>query len=342
MAEAPKILITRTDRLGDLMLALPCVEWIRKALPQSEIHLLCQEPYLELLAPYLTNLKVKGLAFEPKNDWANELGKEEYDGVLFLFGPPEMALATRRANIPVRVGVYSKPHSFFAFNKGAFQGRSRAKKNEAEYNLDLARLLVRRFLDKDIDLTLPPVSIPGDSHSKLQANRLLDQIGITSRIPFIILHPGLGGSAITVSAKGYVSFIDALRKSRKRVILSVGPSALDEEVAENILRERPHLKVIRNIALPILREVFRQAAQVVAPSTGPLHLAHYVGTPTIGLYSPVRSQHASRWAPWGGSGRVTVLSPEVDCPATRDCLGDRCDKFPCMDNLPEKLPLREM
>ena len=62
------------------------------------------------------------------------------------------------------------------------------------------------------------------------------------------------------------------------MVLSQGPSALDRDAVEAICRARKDIKVLTDLELPVLREVFRQAKMVIAPSTGPLHLAHHVGT----------------------------------------------------------------
>jgi len=99
---------------------------------------------------------------------------------------------------------------------------------------------------------------------------------------------------------------------------------------EKMLIKRPGLKVISGLKLPELAEFFRLCNLVIAPSTGPLHLASWVGTQTVGLFSPVKSQHPNRWAPWGGAKPSQVLLPQVDCPADRDCLGEKCRYFNCM------------
>jgi ADP-heptose:LPS heptosyltransferase len=112
-----------------------------------------------------------------------------------------------------------------------------------------------------------------------------------------------------------------------RIVLSEGPAERDRALVA-ALRPWP---VIRGLDLAALGEVFRGASLVVAPSTGPLHLAHFVGTATLGIYSPVRTQRARRWAPWGGAGRSLIWAPDVDCPGMRDCRGAKCEHFSCLE-----------
>jgi ADP-heptose:LPS heptosyltransferase len=115
----------------------------------------------------------------------------------------------------------------------------------------------------------------------------------------------------------------------------LGPAPADLQLVEAIVDMRADWRVLPRVSLAALAEVFRGSGLVVAPSTGPLHLAHYVGAPTLGIYSPVRSHQPRRWAPWGGMGKSSVLSPGVKCPAKRDCLGKRCPNYYCVDKLAE-------
>jgi ADP-heptose:LPS heptosyltransferase len=64
----------------------------------------------------------------------------------------------------------------------------------------------------------------------------------------------------------------------------------------------------------------------VASSTGPLHLASAVGTPALGIYSPVFVCLPERWGPIGERDRV--LTPAV--PTCDRCVAERCPHFDCM------------
>jgi ADP-heptose:LPS heptosyltransferase len=145
----------------------------------------------------------------------------------------------------------------------------------------------------------------------------------------------MGGSALNASDARYAQWVETLRTwfPDTSLLLSEGPSAIDKQMIDGIRKRFPEIPVLEKVELDVLREIFRMAMAVIAPSTGPLHLAHAVGTPTLGVFSPVKSHRATRWAPWGGVGRKHVLVPKVDCPGTRDCLGAKCPQFPCMDRI---------
>lgn len=321
----------RTDRMGDVMLALPVLHYLRSALPNAKIDFLVKDLYVDVIGPYLEsiNVKVRGLESSKGNPF-----NKKYTAVLTLFADAKTAWQSWTARIPVRVGLFSKAWSFALYSDGMRQRRSRAEKNEAIYNLELAQFFLRRLIGRAPMYDDPHIVLGGDERSAEKASERLEDIGMDPTKPFILFHPGMGGSAVNPSANKYLEMIDAVEKeTHLPVVVSIGPVIRDQELSSHILKAKPYLKVVRHLELPVLREVFRLAKAVIAPSTGPLHLAHYVGTKTVGIYPPIKAQEKKRWAPWGGAGASVVYSPSLGCPAKRDCLGKSCQHFFCMDQV---------
>ncbi len=70
---------------------------------------------------------------------------------------------------------------------------------------------------------------------------------------------------------------------------------------------------------------------MVAPSTGPLHLATALDLAAVGLYPPAPTMSPDRW---GALGRwCASLLPPVDCPARRHCLAEHCLLYNCLDGV---------
>ena len=311
MTEKKRILIARTDRLGDVLMALPSIDYLRAALPEAQIDFLCRPEYADVVRPYLSSHGVSVVTVTPAEKVS--LKRKNYSALLLLYGDKRVAKAGFSARIAVRVGIYSKVWSFLILTSGLRQKRSKAQKNEALYNLDLAKLLVSKVSGNTIDVKLTPIELKGEERSHQKARFALEDIGLDPDSPFILIHPGMGGSAANLSPKGYLDLINAFSTvSSFPVVLSIGPSPKDREMGRVILEKNEKMKVIRHVSLPVLREIFRLAHTVVAPSTGPIHLAHLVGTRTIGLYSPFQSERKERWAPFGGTGQSLVLSPEYE------------------------------
>jgi ADP-heptose:LPS heptosyltransferase len=68
------------------------------------------------------------------------------------------------------------------------------------------------------------------------------------------------------------------------------------------------------LSLRELAAVMARATVVVAPNTGPAHLAAAVGTPVVSLFAPVVS--ATRWRPWGVP-HVLLGDQQAPCAGSR-------------------------
>lgn len=325
MKTAAPILVTRTDRLGDVLMSLPALVALRSARPEAEIDFLVRPQLIELLTPFLREQRIAARAFD--ESWPATLASRSYGEAVLLFDEPGLSRALWRARVKVRVGAYSKPRSFLFLTRGKRQRRASAERNEAEYNLELAGLLVGKK-----ELAAPaPIRFPVAETAAAEARAVLAGFGEAPR-GWVIAHPGMGGSALNFSSLTYRKILEDLeREGAGRVLLSLGPAALDRELVGALRSARPDWPVLENQRLTVLGEVFRAANLVVAPSTGPLHLAHYVGTATLGIYSPVRTHRRQRWEPWGGAGKSLVWEPDVDCPGIRNCLGASCPNYFCLD-----------
>jgi heptosyltransferase I len=78
-----------------------------------------------------------------------------------------------------------------------------------------------------------------------------------------------------------------------RVILAGGPSEIEKSMARAIAAECPGvIDQVGKDTLPQLLALLGRATVLLAPDTGPAHMATVVGTPVIGLYAatnPARS-----------------------------------------------------
>jgi len=325
MNSPQKILVCRSDNLGDLLLSLPAIKGLRDSLPQAEIALLAKKNNLKLLNSFLREHEIRPISLD--ENWE----RERWDAFLALFCSGAIAARAFQKRVPVRVGQYSKVWSFLFFNSGKRQKRSVAQVSEGVYSLELVQELVSRLGGRE-DVEIPSVQIPRDDEQAEQANQALLQIGVRPESKFMVVHPGMAGSALNLSPGQYAEII---RKVTPKIncIVSVGPSDQDQSIWSYLKTEFPLLKKVEGLELSVLKEVFRKSRMVIAPSTGPLHLAYLVGVPVFGIYSPVRAHHPRRWGPWGGSQRASVHWPQVDCPGKNSCLGSSCSEFNCMEKI---------
>jgi heptosyltransferase I len=99
-------------------------------------------------------------------------------------------------------------------------------------------------------------------------------------------------------AERWAAVADALERDHGfQVMLLGGPSAREAAIASGI-EARAEARVVRGLSRTVRELMWRvEGSQLVlAPDTGPLHLAHAFGVPVIGLYA-----HSNPWrvGPWG-------------------------------------------
>lgn len=129
--------------------------------------------------------------------------------------------------------------------------------------------------------------------------------------PYIVVHPGASVPARRMSASRSRGMVSALHEHGYRVLVTGAPSerALTADAAGNC-----GIDLGGRTNLPELAAVLRDAKVVVAPNTGPAHLAAAVGTPVVSLFAPVVP--ASQWAPAGVPLRI-LGRQDAPCRKTR-------------------------
>lgn len=319
-----RILACRTDHLGDVLLSLKALLTLRQSCPEATLRFVVQKSVGEVISAFCEVHRIE-------LEWANQKRwqKENWDIFLALHCEFQLAFEAFRKGIPLRVGQNKHFWSYLFFNQGLRQKRTLMGKHESDYSTDLAELAVQNLNQKVCSYD-EAMELPLEPQKQREAKEALSKIGISTDEAFYILHPGMAGSALNLSSEKYLGMVRAL-KEKMTVVLSVGPSEKDRTIWNALMQEFPELKRIPSVSLGVLKEVYRMSQGVIAPSTGPLHLAHLVGVPVIGLYSPVLAQHPRRWKPVGGRVPARVFSPQVDCPAQKKCWGERCRAYPCME-----------
>ena len=180
-----KILIVRTDRIGDVVLSLPMVVALRSAKPSASISLLVRSYTKELVEdqPGLAEILLYDVSLDrkPFQGMLAEIRQHKFDVVIVTYPTFRLALLMFLAGIPVRIGTGYRWYSLF-FNKRIYEHRKTAEKHEADYNVSLLR----------------PLGIEPERHPRpalevaetaaTEARELLGRVGIQPGEPFVILH----------------------------------------------------------------------------------------------------------------------------------------------------------
>ncbi len=330
-----RVLLVRNDRLGDLVLTTPSFRVLRDALPEARIDLLCSA-YAEPVVrgnPCIDSIITDRGAHDKSDlhELTAEIRARGYDAVVVFVHSRKNAMLARAAGIPLRVGPWVKLYAPLFFNRPVRQRRSRAMKNEAFYNVDLLAKLGVPVPDQ---AKIPPPEIFANEGARERASELIEKL-FGSSANLIVVHPGMGGSALNWPTERWRELVAKLAASGRSNVAVAGSNAergLVHKVVEGAA-EAANVQKICGLGLEEYIGLLSLAAAVVAPSTGPVHLAAALGVPRVaGIYSPVMAHHPKRWGPLG-TGEIRAFLPDVDCPARLECLGKKCPEFECMGGI---------
>jgi heptosyltransferase III len=318
-----RILLIRTDRLGDVILTLPMLAVLREWYPDA---------FLAMMLNRYTGEIVKGhpslntIIWDDGADDAalvNELRAHRFDTVFVVHPTPRLAWLVVRAGIPVRVGTGYRFYSML-FNRRIREHRKDARFHELEYNLHMLRALRPAFTGEGV---VPQYSITIDPAAQASVRERIG--GASDGKLLIVLHPGSGGSARDWPA-AYFAELAALISGEPAFCLAVTGGSNEAALATAVGEAgKTNLVFAGSLTLPELAALYAGAQVVVGNSTGPLHLAAAVGTTVIGLYPQLTAMSPARWGPYTERKRVFVPSRPVDC---RECHnGTPCA---CMASIP--------
>src|SRR3989344_7559419 len=300
-----RLLIARTDRLGDVLLTTPVSRVLREAFPQAHVAWLVQSYTAPLLEHNPDVDQVLVDPGGPVDSLIARLRQERFDAAVVAHPRGRVAWALWRAGIPLRIGPASKVYSLL-FNRRIWQHRSEGKKHEADYNLDLLAPLGIPFQRAETRFVLIP-------DEKAWARQFLESMRITFRKPVVCLHPGSGGSSDRWSLSHFMELGDQLQEAGYDAVGTGGPGENYQNIMIDQMRRIPVFVAAGSVSIRQLASILSSANLMVSNSTGPLHIAVAQGVPTVAVYSSIPACHPIRWGPYPsyveGDGRHAVFMP---------------------------------
>jgi ADP-heptose:LPS heptosyltransferase len=146
------------------------------------------------------------------------------------------------------------------------------------------------------------------------------------------VHPGSGGSALDWPPARFAEVANGLARRPGWRVFVTG-SHHDRLVIDDLA---PHLTpevavMAERYPLRDFLGVLSAGDLMIAPSTGPLHLAAALQLAVVGLFPPAPTMHPRRWGPLGRWSEAML--PPVDCPARRHCLLQECLLHNCLEGV---------
>jgi ADP-heptose:LPS heptosyltransferase len=320
------LLIVRTDRIGDVILSLPLVDFIKQKYPSCRITFLLRSYTSALAINYEGIDEVLELIEEngKPNFWQNVkmLRKKKIDAVIVVYPTFLLSLIIFLSGIKNRIGTGYRWYSFF-FNKKVYEHRKTAERHELEYNLNLLKQInIHQAIDeKSANFHL---TISDTVRTKVLSK--LTQKGIKLDRRIIIVHPGSGGSAVDLPINKMIKLMGLLSELDCYIFISGSKSetSLCQQliVKENVINFAGELELSELVALIDLSIIF------IGNSTGPLHIAAALDKYVIGFYPKILACSPKRWGPY--TEKKMVVMPEIAC---SNCDRQQCERLNCMDSI---------
>ena len=306
-----RILIIRQDRIGDVVLATALPREIKKRWPDSHVSMLVRGITKIIFSnnPHVDNIITDDVTEETRKEsfWpmVKQLRGHHFTHALMLLPEARINYMVFCAGIPVRVGhgiilfhalTFARPVMTRKFSKG---------RHEGEYSMDLARSIGVKTANVDPEIHLTDEEL---LQSKLKAA----QWGSDKKL--IGLHTTSGKSAPNWAPSDWVELAQILGANDNVQVI----------ITDNFVPEE--LQDLPGVLYPNVGFGLREAMVdiktlnlLVSASTGPMHIAAALKTPTLSLFCPLESCEPALWGALGNEAQYAIPE-EVYC---RDqCPGD--------------------
>ena len=325
-----KILIIRTDRIGDVILTLPMASVLKEHFPDVHITMMIQR--------YTSDLVQADKHVDEIVYYDNETGQipffkmlriiksQKYDVVFHTHPRFRIALITWLAGIPERVGTGYRWYSFM-FNNKVYEHRKNASYHELEYNLHLLEAI---GCSVDYSNIFPTLTL--DENDIEKVSLVLKDLGVEKNHKIVILHPGSGRSSRDWSRKNFGILGKRLTElSSVKVLITGGKN--EEQLVDDVrtYAGSSAIPIVNRFTLKEYAALVKSAALFISNSTGPIHIAAAVGTMVIGLYPQAANLSAARWGPYTNKKIIfTPIGKDLNC---KKCFGFKNSSCECMDSI---------
>lgn len=307
--EIKRILVSRTDKIGDLILSIPSFYMLKKMYPEAELVVLVRKYNYDIVQnlPYIDRIiKIDDYT---KAELLEKIAYFKADVFIALYNDEFVAALARASKAKIKIGPLSKLNSIFTYNKGVLQKRSRSKKNEGEYNLDLVKKLnPSKFnscfvLNNELLLT--------DENKKV-AELYFSENSIKGKC--LVVNPFIGGSAKNIKDEDYANILKRVKNEFKEDLdIIIICHISDEQRAINIKKmiDEDNIHIFANgSSILNIASVINKADVYLGASTGPTHIAGALGRKIVAIYPNKKTQHPIRWGILGNSNVKYIIPDE--------------------------------
>lgn len=304
-----RIVISRTDSIGDVMLTLPMCVWLKKKFPEATLIYLGKgytKPVVDCFYVIDEFVDWNVLENSPTSQKAQAFKELHADAIIHVFPNKEIAAQAKKSRIPMRIGTSHRSFHLLTCTHRVNFSRKNSNLHEAQLNFELLRpfgLKTIPNLDELSEMTkafeVSHIEIPTEIQKELDQNNKT-----------VILHPKSQGSALEWPIESYFTLANRLVEKGYTVFFT-GTKSEGDLFRDKLPLHENIVDLTGKMSLEQLIYFISQVKNLVACSTGPLHIAGFTGVRTIGLFSSRRPIHPGRWKALGP--KVSILEFDPGC-----------------------------
>ena len=341
-AAVKKILISRPDHLGDMVMATAVLPVIKQAFPQAQLHMLVASRAREIAEK--NDIVEKVIEFDHfrlnRDDvpsWRKflkmfrqmpsvirRIRAQKYDLGIELrpFGSNTIVLMWL-GSVRYRIGHFTGGLGFLLHKAQPFC----ISEHFIENMLHLLNSIGISAEGLYVNMRLETSEAAQESTRKLLADSGID----VQRDCIVVLHPGSGRREAIWDAEKWAVLADTLQQEyNSRVVIAGGEQ--EAELAEQILglAKTEPINITAVTSMPEFSCLVELSRLLIGLESLSSHVAAAVGTPAVVIHGGI--QDAALWMPWGRD--VTSVTKKVDC---APCWRKRgCDRMTCIEQVEVK------
>ncbi len=300
------------------MLTLPTVAWLKETYPSCHITFLCRNYTKAIVARYQgvdEVLTLEALEALPSQSRVQFIQDQQFDIIVHVFPRKELAQLFKKAAVQVRIGTSHRGFHLLTCNIRPSFSRKRSSEHEAQLNFELLRPLGIEKLPTFDQLNtwtklfhVQNVELPETIEQALQQSTKT-----------AVLHPKSQGSAREWPMEKYIDLANRLVADDTTVFFT-GTEQEGAKFRETLPENTRIIDTTGKLTIEQLLVLLSRIDLLVACSTGPLHIAGFLGKRAIGLFSPRIPIHPGRWRALGERAIALVFDPECPtCKAKKPC-----------------------
>jgi ADP-heptose:LPS heptosyltransferase len=300
-----RIIISRTDSIGDVVLTLPLCAWLRIQFPNSKLIFLGKNYTRDVVACFESIDEFISIEEIEQLPIISRLNLIKADVFIHVFPNKELASLAKKAKIPIRIGTSHRVFHLLTCTHRLNFSRNKSSLHESQLNFELVKPLGLKKIPtlEEINLYITHFKIPS-----VEFPQFLTKLDFTNTI---LLHPKSQGSALEWPIEKYVELAKRLVEKGK-IVCFTGTEKEGEQFRNQIPNDEQIIDTTGKLSLLQLVKLCALTQGLVACSTGPYHLSAVFGKKAVGLFSSRKPIHPGRWRALGEHSKALVF--DDNCP----------------------------